>query len=254
MKNNQSYVYVIYRLDGTPCYVGKGTGDRIEDHFKKSHNVHLARIVAKAGGILPYRKVAENLTHDEAFAAEIALIATIGRMTQGGPLVNMTDGGDGVRGHKRTPEQCAAMSAARKGCRNSPEAAAKISASLKGRPKTKEHGEAVSRAKKGKSTGHQSEETKKKRADKLRGLKRSSSAIAAAKAGQAAMTEEKRALRSARVSKALTGKKLSDEHRAKISAVQKGRKRSPEFIDKVRLGLLAYHAKRKSGHVGETVH
>ncbi len=86
------YVYVIFRPDGRPCYVGKGTGVRWTR--KHDNNRHLSNIRAAAGKPLPVVKVAVGLTEDEAFAYERAFIAAIGR-TPNGPLVNATDGGEG---------------------------------------------------------------------------------------------------------------------------------------------------------------
>ena len=68
------YVYVIFRPDGRPCYVGKGTGVRWTR--KHDNNRHLSNIRAAAGKPLPVVKVA------------------VGR-TPNGPLVNATDGGEG---------------------------------------------------------------------------------------------------------------------------------------------------------------
>lgn len=99
------YVYVLFRPDGTPCYVGKGKGYRWSTHFGKSHNRHLANIVAKAGGSLPVVRVREHLTEAVALETEAALIGAIGRSCDGsGPLVNLTDGGDrgGLSGYNHT--------------------------------------------------------------------------------------------------------------------------------------------------------
>ncbi len=102
MKN--SYVYVIFRPDGEPCYVGKGRGGRWLRHVTRSHNPHLQNIYAMADGHLPIVKVREDITDVEAIETEIALIAAIGRECHGGPLVNQTDGGDGTAGAKMTEE------------------------------------------------------------------------------------------------------------------------------------------------------
>lgn len=94
---NIYYVYALFRPDGIPCYIGKGKGKRWL-HCGVS-NPHLARIIkqaAAAGLGIPRIKIRENLSEDEAFQIEIALIAAIGRVSVGGPLVNMTDGGDGI--------------------------------------------------------------------------------------------------------------------------------------------------------------
>lgn len=92
------YVYVIFRPCGTPCYVGKGKGGRWKDHITNARNPHLRNIYARANGDLPIVKVREHLTEMEAFEAEKELIKALGRKANGGPLVNFTDGGDGVTG------------------------------------------------------------------------------------------------------------------------------------------------------------
>ena len=73
------YVYLISRHDGTPCYVGKGKGNRWRLHAKKSHNKHLAQSYESAGGELPIRKIVDFVSELEAFELEKFLIAEIGR-------------------------------------------------------------------------------------------------------------------------------------------------------------------------------
>lgn len=114
------YVYVSFRLDGRPCYVGKGRGNRwLNYKRRKDHNPHLWNIIQAAGGRIPTVKIHEGLTESEAFATEVALIAAIGREVDGGPLVNLTGGGDGAADP-------------------SPEVRAKNSAQAKARHTTKE--------------------------------------------------------------------------------------------------------------------
>ena len=92
------YVYVLFRpWDGSPFYVGKGKGTRWARRGS-SRNPYFRNIVQKAerlGVEIPKIKVRQGLTEAEAFETEISLIAAIGR-SPNGPLVNMTDGGDGV--------------------------------------------------------------------------------------------------------------------------------------------------------------
>ena len=95
------YVYIAFRLDGSPCYVGKGKGKRYLSHLRRSHNPWLRRIVAKAGGAIPIVVIRSGLSEPEAFEIEVALIRAIGRKGSG-PLVNMTDGGEGVAGRDRS--------------------------------------------------------------------------------------------------------------------------------------------------------
>lgn len=98
------YVYVIFRPDGTPCYVGKGSASRWRMHDRWTCNPHLRSIFKNAGGDLPVVKIREGMTDAEALTTEIALIAAIGRKAHGGPLVNLTDGGDGASGVRRSAE------------------------------------------------------------------------------------------------------------------------------------------------------
>lgn len=115
MKNpNRFFVYCLYRpWNGEPCYVGKGSGARIQQHFadgEKHCNPHLGNILKKAGGKLPYVILFADLDEQTAFRIECELIAAVGRKVNGGPLVNLTDGGEGVSGSggwKHTPETIA---------------------------------------------------------------------------------------------------------------------------------------------------
>lgn len=100
------YVYVLYRPDGRPCYVGKGKGDRIKRHERyakctkrgEGKNPHLVHIIKNAGGTLKKEILESDLLERDAFEREIFHIARIGREKNGGPLVNLTDGGEGPSG------------------------------------------------------------------------------------------------------------------------------------------------------------
>lgn len=114
------YVYVIFRLNGIPCYVGKGCGDRWTRHEQRPihENRHFRSIIQQArtaGRELPKIKLHESLTEAIAFEYEKALIHAIGREHAGGPLVNLTDGGDGESGRVMSAEQKQKISARKKG-------------------------------------------------------------------------------------------------------------------------------------------
>lgn len=157
------YVYVIYRKSGTPCYVGKGKGQRLYAQRRRSHNSYLRRILAVEGLLATTFKVAENLSNPLACELERFLIAEIGRKDQGrGPLVNFTDGGEGNlgwkpsletrrrmsvgsgrarRGKKRGPMSLAqreAIGNAKRGKKIAPEAAAARGRAQRGIPKSPE--------------------------------------------------------------------------------------------------------------------
>lgn len=111
LKHRPYYVYVLFRHDtAEPFYVGKGKGRRWEEHEMRSHgivNPHkwaIIQLARKAGAEIPKIKVAEDLTEAEAFSVECAFISAIGRREYGGPLVNMSDGGEGQSGFSPSAE------------------------------------------------------------------------------------------------------------------------------------------------------
>lgn len=103
------YVYLYLRPDNRePFYIGKGCGDRAYDHLidayrmKRLHRKHsIIKSIHNKGLdpiiIFPYK----NLTEEKAFSVEQSLIAHYGRLDTGtGILANMSDGGEGNRGHR----------------------------------------------------------------------------------------------------------------------------------------------------------
>ncbi len=106
------YQFVDPLAPETVLYVGKGTGDRIHDHaadaraYNKARAAglrpHAGRFVRKhakilrAGRRLTAERRLTNLTHREALDEERKLIAEIGRIEEGGSLLNLSPGGEGV--------------------------------------------------------------------------------------------------------------------------------------------------------------
>jgi hypothetical protein len=85
------YIYACFRPhDGQIFYVGKGRGSRAE-RTTKSRNRYFKNTIVKYGPPIVVI-IRSDLTEDEAFEVEKALIKAIGRYPTG-PLVNMTDGG-----------------------------------------------------------------------------------------------------------------------------------------------------------------
>ena len=119
------YTYAYLREDGTPYYIGKGKGQRInQPHGKPCSRPLLDRRI----------KLKTNLTEEDAFKHEEYMIAIFGRIDIGtGILYNKSDGGEG-----------------KSGLVHSQETRKKMSKSGKGKKKPPGHGEAVSRARKGK--------------------------------------------------------------------------------------------------------
>lgn len=104
-------------------------------------NIHLARIFKKAGGPLPVVILQESLPERTALEYECALIAANGRTINGGPLANLTDGGDGISGFVFSEESIAKIKLARRNFRHSAETKAKMSLARKGKKFSKEHRE-----------------------------------------------------------------------------------------------------------------
>lgn len=97
------YVYKHFRKDTQEVfYVGKGEGNRYKS--KIGRNPYWHNIVKKHG--FKWEIVDYFESEELAFRAEAKLIAEIGRKDLGlGPLVNLSDGGEGASGAIRTPEQ-----------------------------------------------------------------------------------------------------------------------------------------------------
>jgi len=217
-------LYAIYseygdlKFHNLPIYIGKGKDQRLKDHLRKTNNPIFRNKIKcwKRKQIEPIIiKLHENLTEQEAWDLERKYIADIGRLDQGkGPLLNLTDGGDGPAG--RTPwnkgkptgwtpseDARARMSAAHKGKPKSAETRAKMSAASKGRPKSEEHKSKLSAAGKGKSYHPWKGKTGVYSQEQLEKLSESH---------KKSWTPERRAEFSAR----MTGRKLTEEHKRKV--------------------------------------
>ena len=146
------YTYAYLREDGTPYYIGKGSGARIN----KSHD---------SVGVPPKERriyLKQNLTEDQAFRHEIYMIGILGRICDGGILRNVTLGGDGQSG--KTPWN--------KGIPMSEESKKKLSEKKKGKTSPRkgvvlsiETKKRISESRRG---GKMSEEDKKIRSEKLK--------------------------------------------------------------------------------------
>jgi hypothetical protein len=210
------YVYAYLRSDGSPYYIGKGTGKRAwakgTGEIKKPKDPSRIVIVEK------------NLTNTGSLAIERRLIRWYGRIDlRTGILRNKTDGGDGgqgaLPGNKLSAETKQKISNAHKGKKRKPmseESKKKLSESLKGKnlgkTRTEEQKLTISLRLKNRKRKPHTEETKQK--------------LREANLGKHAkpFTEEHKQ----KISEALKGRERTKEHSKKLSDALKGRKPSPE--------------------------
>lgn len=220
------YIYCLFRENGIPFYIGKGQRRRWMQHIYRArsneygHRYNIIRNMLARNVEMPIIKIHDGLNEITAHEYEIALIAAIGREPNG-PLVNLTDGGDGASGWKATDETRAKMSASRLGKKHTQEAIARMSAARIGEKKSPE---AIAKTAAWHRGRTQSAEHKAKNSAANRGRKLSAEHIAKTAAG-------------------LRGKKKSPERVAKMAAtmrvVMRGKKKSPEHVAKILASRLA---------------
>jgi hypothetical protein len=123
---NIYYTYAYLREDKTPYYIGKGKGPRA---FRTS-NRHCPCPADKSRVLF----LKTGLSEADAFKHEVYMIAVLGRKDLGtGILRNLTDGGEGTSGNKRSEEFRARMSEVHSGKTISEEQKHQISKTLTGR-------------------------------------------------------------------------------------------------------------------------
>jgi len=157
------YTYAYLREDGSPYYIGKGTGRRID-----SVNHRVALPPKERRQILR-----DNLSEEEAFAHEKYLIEFYGRKDLGtGILINMSDGGEGDSGYKHSEERREKMSKAMKGRPKSEEWKARMREIMKGKNvgkvRTEEQRRSISERQTGKKKRGWSEEAKKRQSERMK--------------------------------------------------------------------------------------
>jgi len=205
------YTYAYLREDGTPYYIGKGSGDRI---YSTNRRIPPPKDKSR----IIYLK--QNLTEEAAFRHEIYMIAVFGRKDLGtGILHNRTDGGDGVSGW--VPGE---------------ETRRKISEANKGRVYTEETRNKIGEAQKGNTNmlgKTLSEETKRKLSEVSKGKTLSEEhkrKLSEVNKGKTLSEEHKRKLSEVNKGKLPwnNGKTHSEETKIKISETIKGKPHSEE--------------------------
>lgn len=150
------YVYIYYdpSRNKEPIYVGKGKNDRAWKHLKsiKKHPFIQRLNYMKEHNIKPIIGIYSGLDEEFAFLLEMELISKFGRKDLNrGPLLNLTDGGDGsINVSQETRKK---MSLNNLGKILSKETCLKMSASRKGRIVSESTRKKISESNKGK-TGH----------------------------------------------------------------------------------------------------
>ena len=221
----QFYTYIHRKAsDGSVFYVGKGAGKRAWDCNRR--NPKWKNIVAKHNHTVEVCALWESA--EEAFQHEKFLILCFKDI--GCNLANLTDGGDGPNGYKYTDEQKAKMGLRRIGRKHTEETKIKMSLWQLGVPKKKATDETKAKmrdAHKGRKHQPMSEEAKKK--------------LSANNGSKRPEVREK-------ISKTLIGRKPTEEQIKKMSAFQKGRKKSDEHKEKIRIARLKYFEKQRQLH------
>ena len=149
--NSQFYIYRHIRNDTNEVfYVGKGKIFSRKNPYERAYtnryrNPHWRNIVSKTE--FEVEIMMEFEAETEALAKEIEFIQLYGRRDLGtGTLVNLTDGGEGMSGHKQSPEHRLKNSKAKLGKTLSLELREKLSAQRRGVPKSEKHKQAMSAA------------------------------------------------------------------------------------------------------------
>ncbi len=213
------YVYVLLRPNGSPFYVGKGKGRRIKVHTLDAQRGHVClkcniiRKLWRAGADFTYSIVFSTDDEQEAFDYERRLIAAIGREY----LANQTDGGEGTSNPTDDTRN-------------------KRRAALTGRPVTAETRQKLSESNRGNQSARgavRSAETRRKMSEAQKGNTHARGASRSPELRQRMSETRRGEKRSDAMREKMriinTGKKLSEEHRKKIS---EGLKNSARYKNK----------------------
>lgn len=142
------YTYIYQdRQKGEPFYVGKGCNERAWDHLKsnrKSEFIYRIKKMIRESNP-PIISIYSGFDNELACLVEQELISKFGRKNLGlGPLLNLTDGGEGAPNRLSTPEFRANMSKAKKGQKYSALASENFRRAMIGRIYTAERNANVS--------------------------------------------------------------------------------------------------------------
>lgn len=200
------YVYAYLRINGTPYYIGKGCRYR-------AYEKHRGNLLPKDANRIVFLET--ELSDIGSLALERRYIKWYGRKDLGtGILRNMTDGGDGASGSKRTDEQKKQQSVRMKG-----------RPGISGRKMTEENRAKLSISNKNRVV---SDETKAKM--RLAGLGRTISEETRNKHKEFRHSDETKET----LKEMSTGRIISDAARKKIGDSRLGKSLSDETKNKIR--------------------
>lgn len=123
----QFYVYGLYapgRAKGELFYIGKGKNRRMNQHFEGNHrckNLHKQSVIKKYPNSYP-KIIRQGLSENAAYTLEMELIKEFRPQ-----LTNLTDGGEGRKGHTPSFETRAKMSLSSTGKKHTDQSKIKIS-------------------------------------------------------------------------------------------------------------------------------
>jgi hypothetical protein len=144
-----AYLYRHIRLDkNEPFYIGISSDSNYKRAFSKRRSNIWNNITAKTN--YEVEIVMDRLNWEEACIKEKEFIQLYGKITNGGILANLTDGGEGIIGIERTEEYKNKISASLKGKKQSEETILKKTNSVLGRKNTEETKKRMSESKIGK--------------------------------------------------------------------------------------------------------
>lgn len=210
-----AYVYCHLKADsGEPFYVGMGKTKARPLNMVSRSNWH-KNIAAKHG--VRVEIIVDEIDWDTALWWEIKWIKALKDAGYG--LVNLTNGGDGVRGLEFTDQHKKKLAKAKLGCKQSKETIEKRASSLRGRKRPRHVVEKIATANAGQKRTPEQNAQNSGRMKLLMQSQLIRKKLSEANMGRSPSSETRRKL-----SEANKGKILTAEHKKKIGEANKGKK------------------------------